>query len=513
MNRPLTTAVAALVILSLIYLSKFSGLLNLYTLSVGQQYNQNKITPHNDNDHDRTGLGASVTETAYDANSTPDPGRGKKPLNIVLLYADDWSFSTLGAMGNDYVQTPVIDDLASQGVLFTHACVVTSVCMQSRATLYTGQYSSRHKTIWSFRNITMYEPDRWNQTLYPLMKKAGYHVGFFGKWHHSIPVPGNPFHHRKFYSGSHMVTRNNVTRHVTEWNERDALQFLEERPRDDPFFLTVSFFATHALDGNPEQYVPMNTSMSLYTDAPVPVPKTLTERHWQDMPYFFHDDKNIGRKRFNMRFKTPQLHQKMMKNTLRMATEVDTACGNILDKLKEQGVLDNTLVIFTSDNGNIHGQHGLADKWLAYEESLRVPLVIKDPRMSANLVGTKNSEFVLNIDLAPTILSAAGIPPPEVMQGKDIASLYLAVDNNETAKNWRKEFLYEFRDSNKGIPNSVALVRKGFKYIFWEEHNYEQLFNLENDPYEENDLWNATGEPVLRELRETVHMHSDLIKR
>lgn len=98
----------------------------------------------------------------------------KGPLNIVLFYADDWSFETLGAMGNTYVQTPVLDKLAKEGVLFTHNCVTTSICMQSRATLYTGQYSSRHQTLYAWRNVTMYEPDRWNNTLYPLMMKAGY---------------------------------------------------------------------------------------------------------------------------------------------------------------------------------------------------------------------------------------------------------------------------------------------------------------------------------------------------
>lgn len=96
------------------------------------------------------------------------------PLNVVLFYADDWSFETLGAMGNNYVQTPVLDQLAKEGVLFTHNCVTTSICMQSRATLYTGQYSSRHQTLYAWRNVTMYEPERWKNTLYPLMVKAGY---------------------------------------------------------------------------------------------------------------------------------------------------------------------------------------------------------------------------------------------------------------------------------------------------------------------------------------------------
>ncbi|KAL7542537.1 hypothetical protein ACHAXR_012131 [Thalassiosira sp. AJA248-18] len=241
----------------------------------------------------------------------------QKPLNIVLLYADDWSYNTLGAM-NEYVQTPNLDELARQGMLFTHSCVVTSVCMQSRATLYTGQYSSKHRTLYSRRNITMYQPGKWNKTLYPLMKKAGYHVGFYGKWHHN-KIPGDPFSHGRFYFGRHFVTRDGVERHVTKWNELDALEFLENRPREKPFFLTVSFFATHAIDESKKQYIPTNSSMWMYKEEPVPIPKTMSERHWKDMPHFFNEE-NLGRSRFRMRYETPEMYQHMMKNTLRMAT-------------------------------------------------------------------------------------------------------------------------------------------------------------------------------------------------
>jgi Sulfatase len=104
----------------------------------------------------------------------------KKPLNIVLLYADDWSYTSLGVAGNAYVQTPRLDAMARNGIFFTHNCVVASVCMQSRATLYTGQYSFAHQTFFAYRNVTMYGAGRWNQTLYPLMKQAGYHVGVRG---------------------------------------------------------------------------------------------------------------------------------------------------------------------------------------------------------------------------------------------------------------------------------------------------------------------------------------------
>jgi hypothetical protein len=111
-----------------------------------------------------------------DTTTTPPPPP-QKPLNIVLLYADDWSYSSLGVAGNSYVQTPRLDAMANAGIFFTHNCVTSSICMQSRATLYTGQYASKHQTFFAYRNVTMYGEGKWNQTLYPLMKKAGYHIG------------------------------------------------------------------------------------------------------------------------------------------------------------------------------------------------------------------------------------------------------------------------------------------------------------------------------------------------
>ena len=115
-----------------------------------------------------------------------------------------------------------------------------------------------------------------------------------------------------------------------------------------------------------------------------------------------------------------------MKNYYRLATEVDSTCGKVLDELKKQGVLDNTLVIFTTDNGYYHAEHGLADKWYPHQESIRVPLIIRDPRMPEQQHGSTNNDFTLSVDLAPTILSAVGLATPEAMQGRDIAPLYLA---------------------------------------------------------------------------------------
>jgi arylsulfatase A-like enzyme len=212
-----------------------------------------------------------------------------------------------------------------------------------------------------------------------------------------------------------------------------------------------------------------------------------------------------GRNRWHWRFDTPEKYQRMMKNYYRLATEVDSTCGKVLDELKKQGLLDNTLVIFTTDNGYYHAEHGLADKWYPHQESIRVPLIIRDPRMPEKKHGSTNNDFTLSVDLAPTILSAVGLATPEAMQGEDIAPLYLAEQKPE----WRSEFFYEhpcIRDKNF-IPESEALVRKDWKYIYWPQHKVEQLFDLKADPREENDLAQVTTHTakhtaILKEMRQ-----------
>jgi arylsulfatase A-like enzyme len=191
----------------------------------------------------------------------------------------------------------------------------------------------------------------------------------------------------------------------------------------------------------------------------------------------------------------------MMKNYYRLITEVDATCGRVLEELKRQGALDNTLVIFTGDNGYFHAEHGLADKWYPHQESIRVPLIVRDPRMVGAKHGATNNEFVLNVDIAPTLLSAAGIAASARMQGRDFAPLYLAAKPPP----WRTEFFEEhatIRNTNF-IPASAALVRKDWKYFYWPDFDREQLFDLHSDPREEHDLVNAPAQRErLAEMRQ-----------
>ena len=405
---------------------------------------------------------------------------GKEKPNVVILYADDWRFDTLGCAGNPIVKTPNLDALASKGVRFTHNCVTTSICGVSRATLFTGQWMSRHgnPAFNAFKTP-------WEKTYPGILRDNGYWVGHIGKWHNG-EFPSDKFDFGRAYSGVHWIKNEDGTKiHVTQKNENDAMEFLSTRPKEKPFCLTLAFFATHAEDHNPKQFLPQPESMELYKDVSIPVPENATAESWKRLPDFF-TEKNEGRNRWTWRFDTPEKYQEMMKNYYRLATEVDATCGRVIAELKKQGIYENTLVIFTTDNGYFHAEHGLADKWYPHQESIRVPLIIDDPRMPANARGTLDNNLTLNADLAPTILAAVGIPSPSTMQGRDIAPLYL----NSEKPEWRSEFFYEHAmlKDKSFIPASEALVRKDWKYFYWPEYELEQLFHISEDPREENDL-------------------------
>jgi len=434
------------------------------------------------------------------------PNTTSDKMNIVLFYADDWTMKVLGAL-NPHVMTPNIDNMIRHGMLFGSNCVTTSICWVSRATLATGVYAAVHQQT-KLNSENLFATLPWNQTLYPLMKQAGYHTGIVGKWHAPSPSPAmkQAFDSRRCYYGHHWEPRDGREQHVTVLNGQDSLVFLEQRPRHKPFFLTTAFFATHAWDGRDVPYQVQPESMEWYVNDTIPRPSTATEQHWKDLPYFFTEE-NVGRQRYRGRFDEENYDEKI-KNLFRMATEVDVQVGRIMQKVKKQGLYDRTLFIFTTDNGNLHGEHGLAEKWYPWEESIQVPLVIQDPRMPSNVLGTRNDDYTLSVDLAPTILQAAGVTPPSFMQGRDIADLYLDTEN--TAHTWRQDFFYEWNQGDpftaeghlgKVCPPVFALIRKDWKYFYWPTFEYEQLFHVEADPTEEWDLLNDTMQTTVDALQ------------
>jgi arylsulfatase A-like enzyme len=432
-----------------------------------------------------SGIKKSLCLTGVYLALLPTIGKATEKVNVVFLLADDLRWNSLGCMGNDIVITPNIDKLASEGIRFSNARVTTSICMVSRASILTGQYMSRH-------HITRFGveiPEKHFPETYPaVLRNAGYYTGYVGKYGVG-KIRETDFDYSLINEGRHWIPNGKGDSiHVTAKNEKDALFFLKSRPKEKPFLLSVGFFATHAEDSHPDQYRYQPQNEKYYQNVVIPLPLTATEKALNSLPPFIGSEKNEGRNRWHWRFDTPEKYQRYMKAYYRMLTEMDLAIGKIVDELKTQGVYENTLIIFMGDNGYFQSEHQLADKWYPYEESIRVPLVVHDPRLPESKRNTSNDEFVLNIDIAPTIIAAAGGSIPPSVQGRDFSCFYL----NKKKRNWRKDFYYEHPVVNNKtfIPSSEALVTHHDKYIFWPDYQVEEYFNLKTDRNEEYNLIN-----------------------
>jgi arylsulfatase A-like enzyme len=449
------------------------------------------------------GLGACV------ARATSRAG-GKRP-NILFLLTDDQRWDTLGCMGNRIVQTPNIDRLATGGVRFVNMFVTTAICCTSRASIFSGQYARRHG-IHDFN--THFSAEAWEQTYPALLKKAGYRMGLLGKYgvgrdqdfHKETfdywrGIPGQPKYELEDKDGN--------DKHLTRLLGEQTIEFLQGGTQDQPFCLSISFKAPHVQDADPRQFIYDPVYKDLYKDVSIPMPETATEAHLKALPEFLSDDATTARVRWKMRFATPALYQEMVKGYYRLITGVDVVVGRIRQELDRLGLADNTVILFTGDNGFFLGEHGLAGKWYGLEESIRVPLVVYDPRLPTGLRGRVRREMALNIDLAPTMLSLAGVETPPVMQGADLTPLL----QGRTAP-WRTDFLYEhlfdLRPAGRAtslIPKCEGVVSERYKYLRYIEQNppYEQLFDLRKDPHEEQNLVGRTDcEPALRALRTRV---------
>ena len=406
--------------------------------------------------------------------------------NIIFLLTDDQRWDALGANGNTIIHTPNLDRLANKGLNFKNAYVTTSICMVSRASILTGQYMSRHGINDFHKSIS---EDNLQQTYPVLLKKEGYRIGFVGKYGVGDPKDqpvalfdfwaGTPMHQPNYET----VDKKGDSIHYTDLLSKGISEFINTSTSEQPFCLSVSFKSPHSQDGDARQFIPKKEYQNSYKDVTIPRSFVAKPQYWDSLPVFFHTKENIARNRWKLRFDTPEKYQESVKNYYRLITGVDDAVGKMVAQLKKQGLEKNTIIIFLGDNGFYLGEHGLAGKWFGHEESIRVPLFIYDPRKSAK--SGKIEKIGLNIDIAPTILGYAGINPPSEMQGIDLVKLV----KGEIAD--RGQFFYEhtFAGSPQ-LPKVEGVVNPNIKYMFYPEHDYEELFDLKKDPYEIHNLVN-----------------------
>ena len=407
-------------------------------------------------------------------------GSERRP-NIIVLVTDDQRWDSLSCMGTPVIQTPNLDRLAAEGVLFENNFCTTSICMSSRATILTGLHTRCH----GINDFGQPPDDGLFERTYPVrLRAAGYRTGFVGKWGLGGPLPEERFDFFDGFSGQgkYFHGTEGETKHLTRLTGDKAVEFLGGCTEEKPFCLAVSFKAPHVQDQDPRQYLYDPAFEELFQDDTVPVPKTADPAFFDALPEFIRTSE--GRKRWNVRFSNPEKFQTSVKGYYRLIYGVDAVVGRIRTALEQQGLDDNTVILFTSDNGIFLGERGLAGKWLMHEESIRVPLIVSDPRLPTGN-GTRRTQMTLLNDIAPTILDLAGLDIPSNVQGRSLLPVLGDADLP-----WRTEWFYEHPFEHPRIPKNEGVRTERWKYIRYTETDplFEELYDLENDPLEEHNL-------------------------
>lgn len=416
--------------------------------------------------------------------STVIVAQSKKP-NIIFILTDDQRWDALGIAGNTIIQTPEMDALANSGAYFKNAFSTTPICAASRASILTGLYERTHG--YTFQKPTLKKP--YADIMYPkILKENGYHVGFFGKLGVTIDNPHQYFDESDFYDRGTSADRRGYfykklgkdTVHLTRFSGQQAQEFINKAPSDKPFCLSIYFSAPHGHDPSKEQYYWQQKSDSLYNNITIPSPVLGDEQYFNQLP--IEVQKGFNRVRWKWRFDTPGKYQQMVKGYYRMITEIDSEIGLIRKQLKAKGIEDNTIIIVMGDNGYFLGDRQLADKWLMYDASIRIPLIIYDPR---NTPSSRIDALVLNIDITKTLLDFAGISSPKNYQGMSLVP-FLKKGNILSD---RKSILVEHLWTLPDIPSSEGIRTQQWKYFRYRLIKApEELYDLKNDPFEKNNL-------------------------
>jgi len=444
---------------------------------------------------------ALLTLTFLSAAAAPVP----RP-NVVFVMSDDHAAHAISAYGSRVNETPGLDRLAREGVLFRNAFVTNSICTPSRAAILTGAYSHRNG-VPVFNRFDGSQP-----TVAKLLQAAGYHTGMIGKWHlGSDPtgfdrweiLPGQGVYNdpvlytatgEKTYSG----------RYATDVITDLGIDFIRQRPKDRPFFLMLHHKAPH------REWTPDEKHRRMFEGRTIPEPPTLwddyatrtdalrenrqrvaddlTPRDLKVAPPAGLEGKDLTRWKY----------QRYMQDYLACVQSIDDNMGRLLDFLKESGLERDTIVVYTSDQGFFLGDHGLYDKRFMYEESLRMPLLVRWPAVVRP--GSTAEALALNVDFAPTFLEAAGVAVPAVMQGRSL----LPILRGDTPSGWRTAIYYRYYHDpghhNTRAHYGVRTAAHKLVY-FWTKDQWE-LFDLRSDPAELRNLYGQPGqEAITAELK------------
>lgn len=426
-------------------------------------------------------------------------GETSRP-NLLFLLTDDLRADDLGCFGNTVIQTPHIDSLAQRGVRFTRFYVSSSICMASRASYFTGRVERSHACNFYHRSLAAKD---WAQSYPVRLREAGYHTGFIGKFGVLVEgvaqgLPRTDFDAFDGFGGQgEYFPKGKDGPHMTRVMSDQALRFLGGAAEGEkPFCLSVSFKAPHG------PLTPDPAFAALYENEPPYLPAPLPFREIAGLPSAFADSAWYARLSWQNHCSTEdQLHE-WIRQRYRLIAGVDAAVGRILAELERLGQADNTVILFASDNGYYYGEHGLNTKFYLHEESIRVPLIVMDPRLPQRAGATVDA-LCANLDIAPTLLALAGVSAPEVMQGHSLSPL----QRGEQPAQWREAIFCE-NLAKERRPMCDAVRTQDWKYIAYFETQplQEELYHLAEDPREQHNLaaapeHQATKEKLARQLQ------------
>ncbi len=422
--------------------------------------------------------------------------------NIIFILLDDQRWDDLGCYGHPVVKTPNIDRIAKEGARFTQAFVTTPLCSPSRASFLTGQYTHHHGVI----DNTAHDALSHQLVTFPrLLHDAGYETGFVGKWHMGLDDnvrPGIDYWVSVKGQGQYLDpelnvngTRKVIPGYVTDIFSDYAMEFLQKK-HDKPYLLYIAHKAVHpdlqqAADGtlsdpSAGKFIPAERHKNLYAGAPVP--------HRPNYGLSPTDKPALARKIGNLPPLTAATgtDDETVRNRWRVTQSAEEGVGRIFKFLEDSGQLDNTLIIFTSDEGYFYGEHGLSvERRLAYEESALIPLIMRWPKMIK--AGTTIPQMALNIDIAPTLLEIGGVPVPKNMDGRSLVPL---LQGKKVP--WRDSFLVEYW-SDKVFPRMLKMGYQCVRTDRWKLIHYvdltgmDELYDLKSDPWELTNVISAAS--------------------
>jgi N-acetylglucosamine-6-sulfatase len=421
---------------------------------------------------------------------------------VILVLTDDHRFDAMGFMGHPFLDTPHMDRMAREGVHLTNAFVTTSLCSPSRASILTGLYAHNHGVI------DNYNPVPTGLKFFPeYLQEAGYEAAFVGKWHmggeHDDPQRGFDYWlsfkgQGTYWADGHGTSRvvpqtsydgfningNRVPQrgYITDELTDHALVWLQQRTDDRPYMLCLSHKAVHS------DFVPADRHRGRYAGKSMPTPQTLddTKDNYQNKPMWLKNQRNSRHGvdfAYNLKeFDLNAYYQRYCETLL----AVDESLGRILRHLEDRDELESTVIIYMGDNGFQFGEHGLIDKRTAYAASIRIPLLVMCPRRFRR--GSRISQLVANIDIAPTILELAGVEPPDRMDGKSFVPLLMGKQSP-----WRDELLYEYywERNYPHTPTTHAILTDRYKFIRYHGvWDLDELYDMQSDPDETRNLIN-----------------------